>query len=239
MMPDMHLIRFRIYPLLLFTVLSGMLLIAACGGSTAPPAATPVPSPVPSPTQAGLLIIAMGDSLTEGLGVNMDRAYPAQLEQKLRDSGYAVTVVNAGVSGETSSGALARADWVLRQKPDIVILATGGNDGLRGIDPALTAQNIDQLVAKIQATGAVVVLPGMEMVQNMGEEYTSKFRAIYPEIATRRKAILMPFFLEGVAGDPKLNQADFIHPTAEGYAIVVNNLYPYVVQAIEQVQNKR
>jgi acyl-CoA thioesterase I len=109
-------------------------------------------------------IIALGDSLTEGMGVPMDEAYPAQLERKLWDAGYAVNVVNAGVSGETSSGTLTRVDWVLRQQPDIVILAIGGNDGLRGIDPAVTARNIDAIVAKIQATDAVVVLPGMEMV---------------------------------------------------------------------------
>jgi acyl-CoA thioesterase-1 len=204
--------------------------LAACGGP--PPTPTALP-PTPTPP-AGLLIVAMGDSLTEGLGVEMADAYPAQLERKLRDAGYDASVVNAGVSGETSSGALSRVDWVLRQKPDIVILATGGNDGLRGIDPALTARNIDQIVEKLQAAGAVVVLPGMEMVQNMGAEYTEKFHAIYPDVAGRRGAILMPFFLEGVATNPTLNQADFIHPNAAGYTVVVDNLYPYVVQALEQ-----
>jgi acyl-CoA thioesterase I len=197
-----------------------------------PPTATPAGN-------AGVRIIALGDSLTEGMGVPMDEAYPAQLERKLWDAGYAVNVVNAGVSGETSSGTLTRVDWVLRQQPDIVILAIGGNDGLRGIDPAVTARNIDAIVAKIQATDAVVVLPGMEMVQNMGADYTAAFRAMYPEIAERRGAILMPFFLEGVATNPKLNQPDFIHPTAEGYTVVVENLYPYVVQAIEQVMEKQ
>jgi acyl-CoA thioesterase-1 len=196
------------------------------------------PTSTPAGT-SGVRIIALGDSLTEGMGVPMEEAYPAQLERKLWDAGYAVSVVNAGVSGETSSGTLTRVDWVLRQQPDIVILAIGGNDGLRGIDPAVTAKNIDAIVAKIQAAGAVVVLPGMEMVQNMGAEYTAAFRAMYPEIAAQRGAILMPFFLEGVATDPKLNQPDFIHPTAEGYTVVVENLYPYVVQAIEQVMKKK
>jgi acyl-CoA thioesterase-1 len=182
------------------------------------------------------LIVAMGDSLTEGMGVDPAETYPAQLERRLRAEGYDVTVVNAGVSGETSSGALSRVDWVLRQQPDIMILATGGNDGLRGIEPSVTAENIDQIVQKVQASGAVVVLAGMEMVQNMGAEFTSEFRALYPVIAERRGVILMPFLLEGVATDPNLNQPDFIHPTAEGYTIVVENLYPYVVQAIEQVQ---
>ena len=178
----------------------------------------------------------MGDSLTEGLGVDTADAYPAQLERKLRAGGYDATVVNAGVSGETSSGALSRVDWVLRQQPDIVILATGGNDGLRGVAASVTEKNIDQIVQKIQDSGAVVVLGGMEMVQNMGTQYTSDFRALYPEIAKRHNLILMPFLLDGVAAHPELNQADTIHPTAEGYKIVVDNLYPYVVQAIEQIQ---
>ena len=213
-----------------------LLLAGGCGAAEP----TPTPSsvrPTPTPAEhAGILIVAMGDSLTEGLGVDTADAYPAQLERKLRAGGYDVTVVNAGVSGETSSGALSRVDWVLRQKPDIVILATGGNDGLRGVEPSLTEKNVDQIVQKIQDSGAVVVLGGMEMVQNMGTQYTSDFRAIYPEIAKKHSLILMPFLLDGVAGQPELNQADTIHPTAEGYKIVVDNLYPYVVQAIEQVQ---
>ena len=213
-----------------------LLLAGGCGAAEP----TPTPSPVPNtPTPAehtGILIVAMGDSLTEGLGVDTADAYPAQLERKLRAGGYDVTVVNAGVSGETSSGALSRVDWVLRQKPDIVILATGGNDGLRGVETSVTEKNIDQIVQKTQGSGAVVVLAGMEMVQNMGTQYTSDFRAIYPEIAKQHNLILMPFFLEGVAAHPELNQADTIHPTAEGYKIVVDHLYPYVVQAIGQVQ---
>ncbi len=211
------------------------LVLAACG------AADPTPTPEPPPTataaaREGILIVAMGDSLTEGLGVDSTEAYPAQLQSKLLENGYDVTVVNAGVSGETSSGALSRVEWVLRQQPDIVILAIGGNDGLRGVEPSITQANIDQIVQKIEESGAVVLLAGMEMVQNMGTEFTSDFRNIYPAIAERHDLILMPFLLEGVAADPDLNQPDFIHPTAEGYTIVVENLYPYVVAAIEQAQ---
>jgi acyl-CoA thioesterase-1 len=222
---------------LLLSILPTLLLLIACGGAEPTPAPAPtVPAPtLPAPRQ-GLLIVAMGDSLTEGLGVDPAEAYPAQLEAKLRAAGYDVTVANAGVSGETSSGALGRVDWILRQQPDIVILATGGNDGLRGVDPSVTADNVDQIVQKLQAGGAVVVLGGMEMVQNMGAEFTSEFRALYPAIAEQHGAILMPFLLEGVATDPDLNQPDFIHPTAEGYTVVVENLYPYVVQAIDQVK---
>jgi len=221
-----------------------LLLAGGCGAAkptptpapTAPPA-TQALAPATPAAHSGILIVAMGDSLTEGLGVDTADAYPAQLERKLRAGGYDVTVVNAGVSGETSSGALSRVDWVLRQQPDIVILATGGNDGLRGVETSVTDKNIDQIVQKIQDSGAVVVLGGMEMVQNMGTQYTSDFRAIYPEIAKRHDLILMPFLLEGVARHPELNQADTIHPTAEGYTIVVDNLYPYVVQAIERVKH--
>ena len=213
-----------------------LLLAGGCGAAEPTPTPSPVPN-TPTPIEhTGILIVAMGDSLTEGLGVDTADAYPAQLERKLRAGGYDVTVVNAGVSGETSSGALSRVDWVLRQKPDIVILATGGNDGLRGVETSVTEKNIDQIVQKTQDSGAVVVLAGMEMGQNMGTQYTSDFRAIYPEIAKQHNLILMPFFLEGVAAHPELNQADTIHPTAEGYKIVVDNLYPYVVQAIGQVQ---
>lgn len=221
-----------------------LLLAGGCGAAkptptpapTAPPA-TQALAPATPAAHSGILIVAMGDSLTEGLGVDTADAYPAQLERKLRAGGYDVTVVNAGVSGETSSGALSRVDWVLRQQPDIVILATGGNDGLRGVETSVTDKNIDQIVQKIRDSGAVVVLGGMEMVQNMGTQYTSDFRAIYPAIAKRHDLILMPFLLEGVAGHPELNQADTIHPTAEGYTIVVDNLYPYVVQAIERVKH--
>ncbi len=208
------------------------LLLAGCGA-----APTPAPAPAPTPTPAGeMLILAVGDSLTEGLGVGDDETYPAQLEVALRAAGHAVRVVNAGVSGETSSGTLQRIDWLLQQQPDVVILAIGGNDGLRGIDPALTEQNIAALVARIQATGAVVVLPGMEMVRNLGSEFVSDFRAIYPRVAEESGAILMPFFLEGVAGDRTLNQPDFIHPTGAGYAVVVEKLLPYVEQALQQAQ---
>jgi acyl-CoA thioesterase-1 len=195
--------------------------------------------PQSQPRRQTLKILAVGDSLTEGFGVPSGEAYPAQLERALVAAGHAVTVVNAGVSGETSSGTRQRIDWLLQQQPDIVILAIGGNDGLRGIDPALTEQNIEEIVRRSQASGAVVVLPGMEMVRNLGSEYTDQFRAIYPAVAARTGAILMPFFLEGVAADPALNQPDFIHPTAEGYAVVVEQIMPYVEQAITEVTGNR
>lgn len=214
---------------LAFLCATGSLLLAACGGASTP---TPTPLP-PTPTASpDLRIVAVGDSLTEGLGVAPEDAYPAQLERALVAAGHDAEVVNAGVSGETSSGTLARIDWVLRQQPDVVILATGGNDGLRGLDPELTERNLDALVEKIQASGAVVVLAGMEMVRNMGADYTARFRAVYPAVAARQGVIFMPFLLQDVAARPELNQPDFIHPTAAGYAIVVKNLLPYVEEAL-------
>jgi len=214
--------------------LVALLLLGACGRAepTSVPTTVPTAMSVATTGRTGL-IVAMGDSLTEGLGVNMDAAYPAQLERKLRADGYDFSVINAGVSGETSSGALTRIDFVMTLNPDIVILATGGNDSLRAIDPALTQANITQLVQTLQAKGILVVLAGMQTVQNMGAEYTGAFQAIYPAVAQAEKVLLIPFFLEGVGGNRELNQPDFIHPTAEGYAVVVETIYPYVVEAIQ------
>lgn len=221
-----------------------LLMLVACDGNDAPtvvPPPTSTASAVSKPPANEPIIVAMGDSLTEGLGVDPDQAYPAQLERKLRADGYAITVVNAGVSGETSSGALARVDWVLKLKPQIVILATGGNDSLRGIDTELTRANIDALVKRFQTEGVIVVLAGMQTMQNMGEQYTDAFRAIYPAIAKANSTasnmvILIPFFLEGVGGKSELNQADSIHPTAEGYSVIVETIYPYVLEAIEKIK---
>jgi acyl-CoA thioesterase-1 len=179
-------------------------------------------------------IVAVGDSLTAGLGVSLEEAYPALLEKKLQAAGLNYRVINAGSSGETSSDTLSRLSWVLTLKPDIVILETGANDGLRGIDPQLTKGNLLRLVDMLKARGVTVVLAGMKMVQNLGEEYTTAFASIYPEVARARGVILIPFFLEGVAGDRRLNQEDGIHPTASGYRKVVETVYPYVIKAIEQ-----
>jgi len=215
-------------------VLVGLLL--GCGQNPPTPAPPPTVTSTPAAAPTAGLIVAMGDSLTEGLGVSMEEAYPAQLERKLRTDGYNYTVINAGVSGETTTGALARIDWVLTLQPDLVILATGGNDSLRAIDPALTKENIRKVVQAFQGANVPVILAGMQTVQNLGEEYTTTFRAIFPAVAEEYQIPLIPFFLEGVAGDPKLNQPDFIHPTAEGYTVVVETIYPYVMAALERLE---
>lgn len=192
-------------------------------------------SPLPRQDQAfsSGVIVAAGDSLTAGLGVKEEEAYPALLEKKLRSAGYQWRVVNAGISGETSSGTLSRVNWILKLKPDIVILETGANDGLRGIDPKVTRKSIDETIAILKENKVIVVLAGMRMVANLGREFTDSFAAIYPALGQKHGIVLVPFFLEGVAGDPSLNQADGIHPTAQGYRIITETVYPYVRTAIE------
>jgi len=179
-------------------------------------------------------IVAVGDSLTAGLGVDESAAYPAQLQRKLAGDGYYFNVVNAGVSGETSSGTLTRIEWVISTlKPDIIILETGANDGLRGIDPDILRKNLDRIVSVIKANNIEVLLCGMKILPNMGPEYSKAFARVYPEIAQKHAIPLIPFFLEGVAGDPRFNQPDRLHPTAKGYSRIVERIYPYVLNVIK------
>jgi len=179
-------------------------------------------------------IVAVGDSLTAGLGVDESAAYPAQLQRKLAGDGYYFNVVNAGVSGETSSGTLTRIEWVISTlKPDIIILETGANDGLRGIDPDILRKNLDRIVSVIRANNIEVLLSGMKILPNMGPEYSKAFARVYPEIAQKHAIPLIPFFLEGVAGDPRFNQPDRLHPTAKGYSRIVERIYPYVLNVIK------
>lgn len=171
-----------------------------------------------------ITILALGDSLTEGLGVNPEDTYPAQLEAKLKEMGYEnVDVVNSGLSGETSTGLVNRLDWVTQTKPDITILTIGANDAIRGLDVATVEKNIRTAVKHLQDNGSEVILGGMQIYDNLGNDYVKSFSAIYPRIAKDMNIKMIPFFLEGVGGDPELNQADAIHPTREGYTIIVNN----------------
>ena len=174
------------------------------------------------------VIVAFGDSLTAGLGVTPDDSYPAQLQAKLRAEGYAYRVVNAGASGDTTAGGLRRVDWALKNRPDIAIVALGANDALRGQDLASVRANLDGIVARFQKAGVRVVVAGMEVPPNYGARYAAEFRRLYADVARKRGAAFMPFLLDGVAGNPRLNQPDGIHPTAEGYRIVVDHLWPHV-----------
>jgi len=185
------------------------------------------------------IIVAMGDSLTEGLGVDEELAYPAQLQKKLQTQGYPYRVINAGISGETSSGARSRLNWVMTLNPDIVILETGANDGLRGLDPELMRENIRYLVEEFTIRGVIVLLAGMKIITNLGHEYTHAFANVYPQIARNHDVILIPFMLDGVAGQSRFNQTDGIHPTAEGYTVVVENIYPHVLEAIKKHRQRK
>lgn len=185
------------------------------------------------------VIVALGDSLTAGLGVDQRDAWPAQLERRLRASGMNWKVVNAGISGETSSGARARLERALALKPQILVLATGANDGLRGTPPGELRGNLDAILATLEARGVTVVLAGMRMLSSLGPAYSAAFEQVYPDLAKKHRAILVPFLLEGVAADRSLNQADGLHPTARGYEVITDLVYPRVVEAIERVRKSR
>ena len=200
------------------------------------------PATVSSPTvqaeRNSGIIVALGDSLTAGLGVDESDAYPARLERRLQADGHNFRVINAGVSGETTSGTLSRLEWILTMKPDIVILEIGANDGLRGIDPSVPAKNIREVIRILQEQGVIVVFTGMKMVWNLGPDYTLAFNAIYPEIAEEFDLIYMPFFLDEVATVRELNNEDGLHPNARGYEKIVNNLYPHVLVAIDRYEQQ-
>ncbi len=184
------------------------------------------------------VIMAMGDSLTAGLGVSPQNSYPALLEQMLHERGLNYRVINGGVSGETSSGAKSRVDWIISMKPDLVILVTGANDGLRGIDPALIKDNIARIISELQAADIEVVLGGMKMSTNMGQDYVSQFNRLYPELAAAKELGIMEFFLEGVALQPEFNQADGIHPNEQGYRVIAENILPHVLEALERIERR-
>ena len=181
-------------------------------------------------------IIAVGDSLTAGLGVVEKKSWPALLEKKLKNDGHRWQVINAGISGETSSGTLSRMQWIVAQQPAVVILETGANDGFRGVPPAVIRKNINNAVQILQDNNITVVLAGMQIVQNLGEKYAEEFAAIYPSIAHERDCLLIPFILQRVAGEPTLNQADTIHPNEEGHAIITETAYPFVIRALQALQ---
>ena len=180
------------------------------------------------------VIVAFGDSLTAGYGVGPEQSYPALLGERLRREGYDYRVVNAGVSGDTTAGGLRRVDWALRLRPEIVILELGVNDALRGQSLASVRANLDQLVARFQAGGARVLVAGMRLPPNYGTRYAEDFHRLFGEVARARNAPYMPFFLDGVGAVPRLNLPDGIHPTAEGYAIVVDRLWPHLLPLLRR-----
>jgi acyl-CoA thioesterase-1 len=187
-----------------------------------------------------LQIVAFGDSLTAGYGIAKEAAFPAKLEAALKAKGHDVRVTNAGVSGDTTSGGLARLDWSLPDRVDAVILELGANDALRALDPAVTRKSLDAIIRRLKERRIEVLLAGMQAPRNLGADYVSAFDSIYPDLAKVHDVILYPFFLDGVATDTKLNQRDGIHPTVAGIEVIVARILPAVEQLIARVRmNKK
>lgn len=208
-----------------------------CGYEYGSALAASTPSSNPPKTQASAerpRIVAFGNSLTAGLGVAPDHSYPAYLQRALDAAGYAYRVVNAGVSGETTAGGVRRVSWVLNSKPVIVILELGGNDGLRGLSLQETKANLERIIQQLQQASVTVVLAGMKLPPNYGQDYTAGFEALYQALAKQYRLTLIPFFLDGVAGSSSLNQADGIHPTGEGYRIIVEKIFPTLEPLLER-----
>jgi acyl-CoA thioesterase-1 len=181
----------------------------------------------------GVIITVIGDSLTAGYGLERKNAFPALLEAALKTHGIAARVIGAGVSGDTTSGGLSRLAWALGDKPDLVIVELGANDGLRGIDPAVTHKNLDQIVARIKSRGIRVLLTGMKAPPNLGRDYAKAFNAVFPAVAKKHNVPFYPFFLEGVAAKPELNQKDGKHPNVQGVAVITERILPYVKAALK------
>jgi acyl-CoA thioesterase-1 len=184
-------------------------------------------------------VVALGDSLMAGYQIVASAAFPAQLETALKAKGRNVEIVNAGVSGDTASGGLARLDWSVPDDTDAVIVGLGANDMLRGIDPKVTRAALDQIVTRLKQRGIAVLLCGMRAAPNYGPEYEKAFNAIYPELASTHGVVFYPFFLDGIAADATLNQRDGIHPTAAGIETIVTRIMPRVEELIARVRAKR
>lgn len=204
-----------------------LILLAACERRPAPPATlTPAPVQEAPPTPSGRTLAFLGDSLTAGLGVDAADAFPARIEARLRAAGRPWKVLNAGVSGDTTAGGAARLDWLYRSRPDVLVVALGANDGLRGIPVEETERNLRTILRRASQEGTAVLLVGIQLPENLGPAYRTRFAAIFPRLAREFRVPLLPFLLEGVALDPKLNQPDRIHPNAEGHRRVADHVWP-------------
>lgn len=181
-------------------------------------------------------IVALGDSITTGLGLPANQAFPARLQTALKAKGIVAEIADAGVSGDTAANGLARLDWAVPDKTDGVIVALGANDMLRGLDPALTRKALDEILLRLGGRKIPVLLAGMRAAPNFGEDFGKRFETIYPELAAQRGVLLYPFLLEGVAADPKLNQRDGIHPSAAGVDRMVASILPKVEELIGQIR---
>jgi acyl-CoA thioesterase I len=207
------------------------LLLMTGGAAFAQPAAAAATKPIK--------MVVLGDSLSAGLGLSASAAFPERLQKSLQTKGIAVDMVNAGVSGDTSSGGRDRLDWSVPAGTEAVILELGANDALRGTDPAVTRTALSDILTRLKARGIAVLLCGMVAPPNYGSDYSARFNAIYPDLAKSFGVTLYPFFLEGVAADASLNQADGIHPTAEGVDVIVKNILPTVQAFLGTVSGQR
>jgi acyl-CoA thioesterase-1 len=203
--------------------------------SEAPHDSAPAPSvgKNSAPAAARPRIVALGDSLTAGYGLTPDQAYPALLQKRLDAEGYDLEVINAGVPGDTTAGGVRRLDWVLDGDVRFLIVALGGNDGLRGLPVAEMKKNLAAIVERAKSRGITVLLAGMEAPPNQGEEYTSAFRQVFQELASENEVAFMPFLLIDVGGVRELNQPDGIHPNAEGAGVIADNLWDYLQPLLE------
>jgi acyl-CoA thioesterase I len=232
---------FRSRPLAPLTVAATLLACAAACGPRAEdrddvrPPATAASGQARPAAASRPRIVVLGDSLTAGLGLAAADAYPSLLQERLKKDGLDFDVVNAGVSGDTSAGGLARVDWALEGNVRVLIVALGGNDGLRGLPPDQLQQNLADIIERAQARHVEVILAGMEAPPNYGRDYTVSFRKVYPALSTRYRVALVPFLLQGVAGQEPLNQRDGIHPTAAGARIVADNVWTVLEPMAERL----
>ena len=185
-----------------------------------------------------LKLVALGDSLSAGYNLPGNAAFPAVLEQALRQKGVRIEVANAGVSGDTSQGGVERLDWSVPDGTDGVVLELGANDALRGIDPALTEKALDTIITRLKARNIAVLLAGMYAPRNLGADYAGRFDSMFPKLAEKHGLVLYPFFLDGIAGDRTLNQADLLHPTAEGVRVIVERMLPTVERFVASLPAK-
>jgi acyl-CoA thioesterase-1 len=217
------------------SLLTAVLVLSACGGSPspAPEAVQSQPKQAAAPPDDRPVIVAFGDSLTAGFGADPGKSYPDFLQQELDRRGYPYRVANAGISGETTSDALARLSTVIALKPAVVIVEFGGNDGLRGLPVATTRANLDQIIVALKQSGTQVLLAGMTLPPNYGPEYIAAFRSVYRDLAAKDKVALIPFLLEGVGGTSRM-QRDGLHPTAEGNRLVAATVVRYLMPLLRK-----
>jgi acyl-CoA thioesterase-1 len=192
-----------------------------------------------APAERPVKIVALGDSLTAGFGLAASEAFPAKLEKALKARGLAVEVANAGVSGDTTSGGLARLDWAVPEGTDAVIVELGANDMLRGTDPRTARRALEEIVRRLTERRIAVLLAGMRAAPNLGAEYAQKFEAIYPELAAKYDVVFYPFFLDGIAAESRLNQRDGLHPTKAGVDAIVARILPKVEELVARVRERR